>query len=121
MGLFNILFHCFIMPIIIDNTPDVAGSTTGTQSDILSKNALTTAGVLVGAGTGVAGAGILFMALPGQMTAAAALTGGLLYAGHRQSLGKSIIPGRGTDDKPSATTVDVTPVSEPDATAAAAA
>ena len=114
------------MPIGIDNSRTVAGSTTGAKSDILSKNALTTAGVLVGAGTGVAGAGVLFMALPGQMTVAAALTGGLLYAGHRQSLGQSIIPGRGTDDKSSAKPVADTPVadttvSNSDAPAAAAA
>ena len=87
------------MPIGIDKS--AATTTSGAKSDILSKNALTTAGVLVGAGTGVAGAGILFMALPGQMTVAATLTGGLLYAGHRQSVGKPIIPGTGSDDSKS--------------------
>ena len=82
----------------------------GAKSDLLSKNALTTAGVLVGAGTGVAGVGILFAALPGQMTAAAALTGGLMYAGHRQSIGKPIIPGLSKSDDASASDA---PAAEP--------
>ena len=81
------------MPISVDNSPD--GHAVGAKSDLLSKNALTTAGVLVGAGTGVAGVGVLFAALPGQMTVATAITGGLLYAGHRQSVDKPIIPGVG--------------------------
>ena len=76
------------------------------SNDLLSRNALTTAGVLVGAGTGVAGAAVLVAALPGQMLVAGATTGGLLYAGHRQHVGKSIIPtfGRGsaTADAPAA-------------------
>ena len=69
----------------------------GAKSDLLSRNALTTAGVLVGAGTGVAGAAVLVAALPGQMIVAGTLTGGLLYAGHRQHVGKSIIPQFGSD------------------------
>ena len=91
------------------NHNDVA-VTAGAKSDILSKNALTTAGVLIGAGTGVAGAGILFMALPGQMTVGAALTGGLLYAGHRQSVGKPIIPGMSADKPESAPAAPVASV-----------
>ena len=83
------------MPVKSINADYTAADTAGAKSDILSKNALTTAGVLVGAGTGVAGVGILFAALPGQMTVATALTGGLMYAGHRQSIGKPIIPGTG--------------------------
>lgn len=84
----------FIMSYTFADTPDCT-DVSGAKSDLLSKNALTTAGVLVGAGTGVAGVGILFAALPGQMTVATAITGGLLYAGHRQSVGKPIIPGTG--------------------------
>ena len=83
------------MQFCTDNT--AVATNDGAKSDILSKNALTTAGVLIGAGTGVAGAGILFMALPGQMVVGATLTGGLLYAGHRQSVGKPIIPGMSAD------------------------
>ncbi len=114
--------HCsfiysFIMPL--GTTNSVAIDNSGATSDILSKNALTTAGVLVGAGTGVAGAGILFLALPGQMTVAAGLTGGLLYAGHRQSVGKPIIPGTGGKSAPAAaTTVNVTATADAEPAAA---
>ena len=89
-----------ILPVRKDTTPGATND--GAKPDLLPKNAWTTAGVLIGAGTGVAGAGILFMALPGQMTVGAALTGGLLYAGHRQSVGKSIIPGVSADKPESA-------------------
>lgn len=92
------------MPIINDNAP--IASADGAVSEILDKNLLTTAGVGVALGTGVAGVGILVTALPGQMAAATALSGGLIYAGHRQSVGKPIVPGFGksddkADDKPS--------------------
>lgn len=76
----------------ISNAAFTPADEAGAKSDILSKNALTTAGVLIGAGTGVAGAAILVAAMPGQMAISATLTGGLLYAGHRQHVGKSIIP-----------------------------
>ena len=84
---------------VSDNTDTVTN--VGAKSDLLSRNALTTAGVLVGAGTGAAGAAILVAALPGQMAVAATLSGGLIYAGHRQHVGKPIIPGM-SDDKSSA-------------------
>ena len=71
--------------------------TFGAKTDLLSRNDLTTAGVLVGAGTGVAGAAVLVTALPGQMAVAGTLTGGLLYAGHRQHVGKPIVPQFGAD------------------------
>ena len=92
MGIVHI-HSLYIMPIINDCSESVTCD--GAKSDLLSKNALTTVGVLVGAGTGVAGVGVLFAALPGQMTVATAITGGLLYAGHRQSVDKPIIPGVG--------------------------
>ena len=84
-----------IMPICIDKS--AVATSDGATTDLLSRNVLTTAGVLVGAGTGVAGAAVLVAALPGQMAVAGTLTGGLLYAGHRQHVGKPIIPQFGSD------------------------
>ena len=105
------------MPLGIDKSDAIDNS--GATSDILSKNALTTAGCLVAAGTGVAGAGILFLALPGQMTVAAGLSGGLLYAGHRQFVGKPIIPGTGAKSTPVGdTTVNVTATADAEPAAA---
>ena len=51
---------------------DVASAT-----DLLTKNTLTTAGVVIAAGTGVAGAAVLAAALPAQILTAAAVSGGL--------------------------------------------
>ena len=70
------------------NATEVSGSVVG---DLLDKNALTTAGVLVGAGTAVAGAGILTVALPAQVFGATAISAGLIYAGDRQSKGLKIL------------------------------
>ena len=64
-----------------------AGASIG---DMLDKNAMTTAGVLIGAGTAVAGAGILTVALPAQVFGATALSAGLIYAGDRKDKGLKI-------------------------------
>jgi tetrahydromethanopterin S-methyltransferase subunit F len=75
--------------------------------DLLTKNTMTTAGVMVAAGTGVAGAAVLAAALPAQILTAAAVSGGLIYAGDRQSKGLSVNPfAKGAD----ATTVDTTAI-----------
>ena len=60
--------------------------------DILNKNTLTTAGVLVAGSTGVAAAALVATALPAQMLIAAGTSAGLIYAGDRQSKGLSINP-----------------------------
>ena len=60
--------------------------------DILNKNTLTTAGVLVAGSTGVAAAALVASALPAQMLIAAGTSAGLTYAGDRQSKGLSINP-----------------------------
>ena len=74
-----------------DSSVAGAGITAG-GTDILTKNTLTTAGVLVAAGTGVAGVAVLTAALPAQMLGAAAVSGGLIYAGDRQAKGLPINP-----------------------------
>ena len=74
-----------------DNTV-VSDGETASAFDLLSKNTLTTAGVVVAAGTGVAGAALLTAALPAQFLSAAAVSGGLIYAGDRQAKGLSINP-----------------------------
>jgi hypothetical protein len=59
---------------------------------ILDKNTMTTAGVLVAAGTGVAGVALVTAVLPAQVLAASGISAGLIYAGDRQSKGLSINP-----------------------------
>jgi len=60
--------------------------------DVLNKNTLTTAGVLVAGSTGVAAAALVATALPAQMLIAAGTSAGLIYAGDRQAKGLSINP-----------------------------
>jgi hypothetical protein len=73
-------------------------SADGAASEFVTRNIATTAGVVAGAGTVVAGAALLTAALPVQMTAAVGTTGALLYIGHRQSNGLPAIPGIGKSD-----------------------
>ena len=69
-----------------------AENDSGNATDILNKNAMTTAGVLVGAGTGVAGLALIATALPAQLALATAVSGGLIYAGDRQDKGLPLNP-----------------------------
>ena len=81
------------MQIVTDfGVPSGTSNQTAGALDLLTKNTLTTAGVILGSGTAVAGATLLTVALPAQMLGAVAITGSLLYAGDRQSKGKSINP-----------------------------
>lgn len=84
---------------------------------ILDKNTMTTAGVLVAAGTGVAGVALVTAVLPAQVLAASGISAGLIYAGDRQSKGLSINPfAPKSDDK-----AQVAPAAEAPAPAPAAA
>ena len=74
--------------------------------DILNKNTLTTAGVLLAGSTGVAAAALVTTALPAQMLIAAGTSAGLIYAGDRQAKGLSMNP-FSSDSAP------VTPAVEP--------
>ena len=65
---------------------------TASATDLLTKNTLTTAGVVVAAGTGVAGAAVLTAALPAQMLLAAGISSGLIYAVDRKSKDLPILP-----------------------------
>ena len=92
--------------VAFDNNVPSDGHT-ASATDLLTKNTLTTAGVVIAAGTGVAGAAVLAAALPAQILTAAAVSGGLIYAGDRQSKGLSVNPfAKGAD----ATTVDPTAI-----------
>ena len=72
---------------------------------VLDKNLLFTSGVLVAAGTGVAGAAVLVSALPAQVITAGALSGGLMYAGHRKDKGLPVFPWQKDEEAaPAATT-----------------
>ena len=103
--MFTYFIYLLMAIQVISGLDLVASDRTQSSMEILSKNTLTTAGVMVAAGTGVAGAAVLAAALPAQIATAAALSGGLIYAGDRQSKGLSINPfTKGAD----ATTVDTT-------------
>ena len=60
--------------------------------DLLDKNALTTAGVLLAAGGAVSGGLLLTAALPVPVLGITAVSAGLVYAGDRQAKGLSINP-----------------------------
>lgn len=107
----------------ITGTDLVAGAATESSLDLLSKNTMTTAGVLVASSTALAGAAVLTVALPAQVLGAAALSGGLIYAGDRQAKGLPVNPFAGKSDDKEATPVkteDAAPATEPVAETAAA-
>ena len=85
----------------IPETVAISGTLTDSANatDILNKNALTTAGVLVGAGTGVAGLALVATALPAQLALATAVSGGLIYAGDRQDKNLPLNPWASKDEK----------------------
>lgn len=72
---------------------------TASAIELLTKNTMTTAGVIVAAGTGVAGAALLTAALPAQMLAAAGTSAALIYAGDRQAKDLPVFPWGSTPDK----------------------
>ena len=80
------------LPTLAFNDSLPSDGQTASATDLLTKNTLTTAGVVIAAGTGVAGAAVLAAALPAQILTAAAVSGGLIYAGDRQAKGQSINP-----------------------------
>ena len=60
--------------------------------DLLDKNALTTAGVVLAAGGAVSGSLVLTAALPVPVIGLTAVSAGLIYAGDRQAKGLPINP-----------------------------
>ena len=74
------------------SVPAAEGLDTAGSMEMLTRNTLTTAGAAVAAGTAVAGAAVLTVALPAQMTIATGLAAGLYYAGDRQAKGLPINP-----------------------------
>ncbi len=94
MGLFTYFVYLSLMALTtvsFDNNAPSDGQA-ASATDLLTKNTLTTAGVVIAAGTGVAGAAVLAAALPAQILTAATVSGGLIYAGDRQAKGLSINP-----------------------------
>jgi hypothetical protein len=67
-------------------------STAAGNTGLFTKNNLTTAGVLVAAGTGVAGVALVTAVLPAQVLAASGISAGLIYAGDRQHKGLPLNP-----------------------------
>ncbi len=58
-------------------------ATKGATSDLLTKNWMTTAGILTGAGVGVTSVLVTATALPAQVLGMTAVSGGLIYFGAR--------------------------------------
>ena len=70
-------------------------------SDILNKNTLTTAGVLVAGSAGVASLALVASAIPAQMALAAGTSAGLIYLGDRQAKNLPLNPfSKDEADKP---------------------
>lgn len=69
-----------------------AADNVGFNTDDLTFNALTVAGLGIGAGTVVAGAAAVATALPAQVLTAATASGTLIYAGQRKAKGEPILP-----------------------------
>ena len=99
-------FVYLTMRIVPSTSVDcVAADGTAGAIELLNKNTLTTAGVILGAGTGVAGAALLTAALPAQMLLATGTTAALLYAGDRKSKDLPVFPSQSAN-------TDTTAVSE---------
>ena len=89
----------------IDDTASATDSALAAGSEgLLDKNLLFTSGVLIAAGTGVAGAAVLVSALPAQVITAGALSGGLMYAGHRKDKGLPVFPWQKDEEAATAAT-----------------
>ena len=86
-------------PVITEELATIDGDT-GNTIDLLTKNTLTTLGVVTGAGTAVAAGALVTAALPAQMLTATAVSAGLIYAGDRQAKNLPFIPTFGKDAAP---------------------
>ncbi len=76
----------------IESTEFIECDGTSDALDILTKNTMMSAGVLLGGSTAVAAAALVTAALPAQMLSAAAVSGALIYAGDRKDKGLPINP-----------------------------
>ena len=85
----------------------VSADYTESSLEILSKNTLTTAGVLVAGSTTIAAGALVTAALPAQMLIAAGTSAALIYAGDRQDKGLSLNPWAKQDSDPVITTTAV--------------
>lgn len=83
-------------------TPDASLDTVTSgacESSFITRNAATTAAVVVGATVPVIGTVGLMVSAPAQTIAIVGTAGTLAYVGHRQAEGLPIVPGRKADAK----------------------
>ena len=80
-----------------ESDPTFVAADAQSQIDILNRNTLITAGVLVGGSTVLASTALVAAALPVQIAVAGAATAGLIYAGDRQDKGLPVNPFTKTD------------------------
>ena len=74
------------------------GNSAGGGLEVLNRNTLTTAGVLVGGATALSATALVTTAMPIQMALAAGTSAGLIYLGDRQHRGLPVNPfEKGTD------------------------
>ena len=74
--------------------------------ELFNKNTMTTAGVCLGLGTGVASFALVSAALPLQMASLTSLSAGLIYIGDRQVKGLNISPFSGQNNADKSIEVD---------------
>lgn len=79
--------------------------------ELLNKNGLTTAGVLLGSTTALAGAALVTVALPAQVLTCTGISAGLIYAGDRKAKNLPLNPFSKDSSSVSSESVDVTAVS----------
>lgn len=81
------------------------GNSAGGGLEVLNRNTLTTAGVLVGGATALSATALVTTAMPVQMALAAGTSAGLIYLGDRQHRGLPVNPFNKDSDeaKPNAT------------------
>tara|TARA_E500000178_G_scaffold328565_1_gene358679 strand:- start:88 stop:564 length:477 start_codon:yes stop_codon:yes gene_type:complete len=68
------------------------GNSAGGGLEVLNRNTLTTAGVLVGGATALSATALVTAAMPVQMALAAGTSAGLIYLGDRQHRGLPVNP-----------------------------
>lgn len=95
-----------------DEIGGVAGAGSGNAIDILNRNALTTAGVLVAGSTGIASLALVSAALPAQIAAASGVSAGLIYLGDRQYKGLPLNPFAKDEAKPDQKQAEPKPAAE---------
>ena len=98
------------MSIFTDSLDGAVEGAVGTSNatEILNKNLMTTAGVLVGTSTVLASTALVAAAIPAQVLVATGASAGLIYAGDRQHKGLPLNPWAKPEEKSVTTEAEAT-------------